>query len=225
MTNPLPPVPHQHRPHPSDLPEPGLDRAIDFVNSFGTSRGRPYDDLQTADAAVVRLAELGFLTPADSAAERERLAAHPAVSGAALARLQAVRSGLRELIDATAEGRSADPDALASVNLALRLAEFVELVPLGSDYRLARRRAGEPVDQAIAAIARLVAAEVAGGRSDRLRICENPTCRWAFYDRSRPGTRRWCEMSSCGNRMKAARHRARTREVPSAVPPEVPPTT
>ena len=48
------------------------------------------------------------------------------------------------------------------------------------------------------------------------RICENDTCRWAFYDRSRPGTRRWCEMSSCGNRMKAARHRARIR---GAAPP------
>ena len=225
MTNQLPPVPHQHRPYPSDPPEPGLERAIDFVNSFGISRGRPFDDLQTADAAVVRLGELGFLSPDELAAERVRVAANPAVGGAALARLQAVRSGLRELIDATAEGRAADPGALASVNLALRLAEFIELVPVGTDYRLARRRAGEPFDQALAAIAGLIAAEVAGGRSDRLRICENPTCRWAFYDRSRPGTRRWCEMSSCGNRMKAARHRARTREVPSAVPPEVPPTT
>jgi len=218
MTNQIPPVPHRHRPYPSDLPEPGLDRAIEFVNSFGISRGRPFDDLQTADAAVVRLGELGFLALDDIAAERARLAANPAVSGAALARLQAVRSGLRELIDAIAADRAADPDALASVNLALRLEEFVELVPVGTDYRLARRRAGEPFDRALAAIAGLIAAEVTGGRADRLRVCENPTCRWAFYDRSRPGTRRWCEMASCGNRMKAARHRARTREVPGEVP-------
>src|SRR5947207_2042443 len=70
---------------------------------------------------------------------------------------------------------------------------------------------GEPFDQAIAAITRAVVDELAQGRPERFRICENDRCRWAFYDRSRPGTRRWCEMSSCGNQMKAARHRARLK--------------
>jgi predicted RNA-binding Zn ribbon-like protein len=37
-------------------------------------------------------------------------------------------------------------------------------------------------------------------------------CRWVFYDESRAGKRRWCDMASCGNRAKAARHRARQKE-------------
>jgi len=82
--------------------------------------------------------------------------------------------------------------------------------------RLAYRREGPPLEQALAAIARSIADELSEGRPERFRICENDTCRWAFYDRSRPGTRRWCEMSSCGNRMKAARHRARLRGTPPA---------
>jgi len=32
-----------------------------------------------------------------------------------------------------------------------------------------------------------------------------------FYDISRTGRRRWCDMATCGNRAKAARHRARAR--------------
>ena len=40
----------------------------------------------------------------------------------------------------------------------------------------------------------------------RLRICDNGKCRWLFLDESKGGTRRWCSMSSCGNRAKVHRH-------------------
>ena len=49
------------------------------------------------------------------------------------------------------------------------------------------------------------------GSIDRFRVCANDQCRWAFFDESRAGRRRWCDMSSCGNRAKAARHRARSK--------------
>src|SRR5262249_52503798 len=45
-----------------------------------------------------------------------------------------------------------------------------------------------------------------GGRLDRVRRCANPECGWLFLDDSRAGKRRWCSMSSCGNRAKARRH-------------------
>jgi predicted RNA-binding Zn ribbon-like protein len=38
----------------------------------------------------------------------------------------------------------------------------------------------------------------------RLRICRN--CNWLFLDRSRNGSRLWCDMAVCGNRRKARRH-------------------
>jgi hypothetical protein len=43
----------------------------------------------------------------------------------------------------------------------------------------------------------------------RIRTCGNPLCRWLFIDRSRNGSRVWCEMAVCGNRMKVGRHRRR----------------
>lgn len=43
-------------------------------------------------------------------------------------------------------------------------------------------------------------------RGDRIRGCANPECVLWFLDTSRPGTRRWCSMASCGNRDKAYRH-------------------
>jgi predicted RNA-binding Zn ribbon-like protein len=43
-------------------------------------------------------------------------------------------------------------------------------------------------------------------RADRLRKCANPDCVLWFLDTTRSGTRRWCSMSACGNRLKARRH-------------------
>jgi predicted RNA-binding Zn ribbon-like protein len=34
-----------------------------------------------------------------------------------------------------------------------------------------------------------------------------------FFDSTKNGRRRWCDMSTCGNRAKAARHRKRASEV------------
>jgi predicted RNA-binding Zn ribbon-like protein len=45
----------------------------------------------------------------------------------------------------------------------------------------------------------------------RIRRCANDRCLWLFVDTSKSGTRRWCDMSSCGNRAKAARHYSKVR--------------
>lgn len=41
--------------------------------------------------------------------------------------------------------------------------------------------------------------------AERVRSCGR--CGWLFLDSSRGGRRRWCSMSTCGNREKASRHR------------------
>src|SRR5664280_2943804 len=45
-----------------------------------------------------------------------------------------------------------------------------------------------------------------------IRECGAPDCEWLFLDQSRNGSRRWCDMKSCGNRQKARRHYQRTHE-------------
>ena len=42
----------------------------------------------------------------------------------------------------------------------------------------------------------------------RLKECANPECDLIFYDETRNALRRWCDMTTCGNRLKQARHRA-----------------
>ena len=45
--------------------------------------------------------------------------------------------------------------------------------------------------------------------AELVKDCGDPTCRWLFLDVSKNHTRRWCDMKTCGNRMKARRHQAR----------------
>jgi predicted RNA-binding Zn ribbon-like protein len=45
-----------------------------------------------------------------------------------------------------------------------------------------------------------------GDAHRRVRRCRNASCLWLFIDQSKSGTRRWCDMTSCGNRAKAQRH-------------------
>ena len=45
----------------------------------------------------------------------------------------------------------------------------------------------------------------------RLRLCRN--CGWLFIDRSRNGSRVWCDMLTCGNRAKVKRHQSRQTEI------------
>ncbi len=46
-----------------------------------------------------------------------------------------------------------------------------------------------------------------------VRECANADCRWLFMDQSRNHSRRWCDMQSCGNLMKARRHYRRKRQL------------
>ena len=45
-----------------------------------------------------------------------------------------------------------------------------------------------------------------------VRGCEGVDCVLMFYDRTKAHSRRWCSMALCGNRAKAAAHRARSRQ-------------
>jgi len=47
------------------------------------------------------------------------------------------------------------------------------------------------------------------GSWHRFRMCADPTCHTAFYDRSKNHSAKWCSMSSCGNRNKVRMFRER----------------
>ncbi|MEV4476839.1 CGNR zinc finger domain-containing protein [Nonomuraea sp. NPDC049504] len=59
-------------------------------------------------------------------------------------------------------------------------------------------------------LARIAAAAVTASW-DRLKVCAEGTCQWAFIDSSKNRSRSWCSMRVCGNRTKTRAYRARKR--------------
>jgi predicted RNA-binding Zn ribbon-like protein len=65
-----------------------------------------------------------------------------------------------------------------------------------------RWHSDDPVTATLASIARDTLDLATSPAVTRVRDCANPHCGVLFLDSSRPGTRRWCSMDTCGNRAK-----------------------
>ena len=195
-------TPHPHEHHVE------LEDTFDFINTLEHSAVADTDHIPTADDALGWLVERGVLH-----AEEVARAGSP---DAVLTRIRAARRALREVADAVYARRAPAPDALDEVNRTLRAREVIVLEPASDGVRIDHRHEGHPLDDALARLAQPLVDELAGGRPERLRVCANDACRWVFFDASPTGRRRWCSMASCGNRAKAARHRARQRKEPAS---------
>jgi predicted RNA-binding Zn ribbon-like protein len=199
-----------------------LEDASDFMNTLALKSGSLVDQFTTFDDAASWLTERGISHEGLSAAALRA----PGVSDdEALARVRSVREAMREVSHAVAEDRPPTEAALAEVNRALRARERIELVRAPDGVSVGHSHVGDPLDDALARLAEPLVEEIQAGRADRVRICANATCAWVFFDESRAGHRRWCDMASCGNRAKAARHRARAKVVAPASADASPPTS
>jgi predicted RNA-binding Zn ribbon-like protein len=76
-----------------------------------------------------------------------------------------------------------------------------------------RWHAGDPVSATLALVARDALDLVASPAIARVRECANPVCGALFLDGSRPGTRRWCSMDTCGNLAKKQTLRGRATAI------------
>ena len=136
------------------------------------------------------------------------------------------------LVDAGAQADGSDYERALSLRETLRAAlirhhvgttdgssEALDAVCADYPVRVTFRD-GEPALTPVAegvhgALARIVAAVVASasdGTWQRLKVCPEETCQWAFLDTSKNRSRTWCSMRVCGNRSKTRSYRARQRE-------------
>ena len=165
-----------------------------FVNSIDLESGE--DELDSPEALR------SWLATRDLMGARER------VAPADLRRALDVREGVRALLLRNNglefdEGRVERLDraaAHAGARVSFSAAGEPELVP-----------AAGGVDGALAQLLAIVARSVADGSWERLKACPREDCEWAFYDRSKNRSGRWCRMEECGNLAKARAFRERRR--------------
>lgn len=124
-------------------------------------------------------------------------------SDADLALARQLRDGIRTVLAAHHDGSEVDSPGLdaATAQLPLRLAccGTPTLEPVDDGVRGALARVLVAVNQA-----------VLGQDWDRLKICSDDTCQWAFYDATKNRSKSWCG-SSCSNKAKTRSYRERQR--------------
>ena len=174
-------------------PEP-LRLVQQFLNSADLEEGEDELDSPAALARWLR--------------ERDLLEAGGAATAADHRRALELREGLRAMLFAQARG-TADPKAARQLERAA--ARGALQVSFGEGERPDLVPACRGVDGALARLLAILAAAARDGTWDRLKVCADEGCRWAFYDHSKNRSGRWCSMASCGNQEKAKNYRARHR--------------
>jgi predicted RNA-binding Zn ribbon-like protein len=179
-------------------PEKTAPQPLDIVQRFVNSV-----DLETGEDALGSPEELrAWLL------ERELMQAPGQSSPADLRRALEVREGLRALLlqnnglplDEAKVERLDRAAARAGVRVRFEAGGEPELVP-----------SARGVDGALGRLMAIVAEAVAGGTWERLKACPREECEWAFFDRSKNRSGRWCRMEECGNLAKAKAFRERRR--------------
>jgi predicted RNA-binding Zn ribbon-like protein len=202
----IPPAPDH------DIELSGGALALDFANTVGGTHVSPTHDHLRNYGDIARFAVLAGGLPS-SVARRltERADRDPTRAEAVYELGIALRESIWAVFSALASGdspRDADLDLIADAAAAraarLRLVYDRKGVgwSLGSD--------GEELERPLWDIGRS-AADILTSPEQRERVkeCASTTCEWVFLDRSRNRSRRWCDMSDCGNRAKARSFHAR----------------
>lgn len=167
---------------------------LDFVATVGERWRRSFERLLAPDDLARWMVESGLLV------------SPPKVSSSQLAAGRALREVINRLARPGVIPEPADPDELnrwaARAPLAPQLTAQSELVWV----------ADRPVEAIFATIARDAVDLLSGPLAARIRECGAPDCALLFVDTSRPGARRWCSTTACGNRVRTKAYRERRKE-------------
>jgi predicted RNA-binding Zn ribbon-like protein len=200
--------------HDMALPEPDRHDELfaEFANTLTYDRGTPTDALADVDALLAWLRAHDLLSDRARSSEAAQLRRDPAEAQRRMERFTHLRAVLRAIAERVSAGGRPTVAQLRDLNHILRHGlHYHQLRFDGDAARYDFAQVGDRLDQARATIAGSLAHFLADGAADRLRMCANDGCREVFVDRSPTGRRRWCDMRTCGNQAKVARHRARAR--------------
>jgi predicted RNA-binding Zn ribbon-like protein len=185
---------------------------LDFANTLDERRtDRPRELIPRYEDLLTWSVQAAVISSAEGVALRRHAARHPRSAARTLGRAVEIRESIFGLFSAVARGHPLPARALATLD---------EVLPRALAARCIEHRSGQPVwgwrrpahadlRQVLWPVVWSGAELLASPERGRVRACAGSSCRWLFMDGSKSGTRRWCDMSVCGNRAKARRHRAK----------------
>jgi predicted RNA-binding Zn ribbon-like protein len=190
------------------VPAPAEELCLSFANTRYWRGSEPAATDQLATAK-----ELGDWLAANAPMPRARSGWRSADLDALFDSAVALREAIYGIFLAIGEGRTPPPGDLGIFNRALAdTPQRRGVSARGGAYSWVVTAPGASLGGMLAPVIWSAADLLTHAGDRRVRRCANDKCRWVFIDRSKGGTRRWCDMSSCGNRAKSHRHYARIRK-------------
>jgi len=185
---------------------------LDFVNTDAAAQMPGGDLLRDFEALLAWLKQEAAVDEERAAGIRRRAVLQPAAAAAALVDARRVRAALRALAERGEAQDKVREDAVVEINRVLgRSAGTRRLDPDLATGGYVRNfvPTGDAFAGLMIPIVESAADSLIGSELPRVRRCADPRCHRVFLDGTKNGLRRWCDMGTCGNRAKAARHRAR----------------
>jgi predicted RNA-binding Zn ribbon-like protein len=138
------------------------------------------------------------------------LASDAAISEPDLVLIRGAREALRAMLVHNAGGPATDEAALAPLREIA--ASGQAKAELDDDGTVRLDPAGDSVRARLLGVLLIVKDAQRDGTWQHLKACANDDCLWAFYDRSKNHGGTWCDMATCGNKLKNREFRARRRD-------------
>jgi predicted RNA-binding Zn ribbon-like protein len=201
--------------HGVALAAPAEDLCLAFANTrYWRGRGEPTETLGGYNDLLAWLEKNSGSAPALLSRARHWAAEHAPAADRAASDAVALREAIYRLFTAIAAGTTIADRELAALNAALADAPpRARLIRGAAGYGWAADAAAPTVAMLLAPVLWSAADLLTHASDRRVRRCANDECLWLFMDHSKGGTRRWCDMNSCGNRAKAKRHYLRSKRV------------
>ncbi len=186
---------------------------LDFANTVDRRlTPAPEDHVRGWDDLVAWAEQSALLSKGEAGRLRGRDRPGPAEGARLLEKARTLREALFAIFSAVAAGRAAPGEALSALNTALPEAlARLSLAPAGRAYSWRWVEKGSAAGRILPPVIDSAAELLTSPALTRVRECQSDTCAWLFLDTSRNRTRRWCDMTVCGNRAKARRHYQRAR--------------
>jgi predicted RNA-binding Zn ribbon-like protein len=204
---------HHARNHAVALAAPAEDLCLAFTNTrYWRGKDEPTETLSGYGDLLAWLEKNSGSAPALLSRAKHWAVGHATLADKATAEAVALRESIYRLFTSVAAGEKVADRELAELNRVLAEAPPRERLIRGEAGFGWAAGADAPGLPALLAPILWSAADLLTHAGDRrVRRCANDECLWLFMDHSKGGTRRWCEMNSCGNRAKAKRHYLRSK--------------
>ena len=187
----------------------GNDVALDFLNTRPVQNGEPTELLSDFGALLRWFQAAGLLSP-DAATKLHRQSGESAAARRTLDAMRQFRERLRKEILAWEGGAEVHRSTMEELNRLMAAHPMLsKLQARGSVPSLELWFEPRQTEDLFAPLAYGAAKLFAGADHNRVRKCGH--CVLHFHDTSKKGTRRWCSMQLCGNRLKVAAYAARQR--------------